>query len=289
MTAACYPDLRFSQNYLKDPHLVADLISRSPLNADDVVYEIGPGKGIITLQLARLCKRVVAIEKDAALSAALQLKFARLPNLVIRHADFLSYPLPREPYKVFSNIPFGITSAIVARLTTAVNPPENACLVLQKEAASMYLGRPKESLRSILLKPWFELDIIHRFTRSDFSPRPHVDAVLLRISKRSPLLVAQCDRSLFRDFVVYCYTAWHTALEDTLETIFTYNQCKHIRRSVLISPDTVPTSLSLEQWLTLFEIFKTLGSAQANLAVSGCEKRLQRQQRKIHKIHRTRV
>ena len=109
MSASYFSNLFISQNFIRDPRLVAALIERSSLGPDDLVYEIGPGKGIITAQLARCCKRVIAIEKDPALALMLQKKFGHQPNLTIYNADFLRQPLPHQPYKVFSNIPFNIT------------------------------------------------------------------------------------------------------------------------------------------------------------------------------------
>src|SRR5207237_2818480 len=118
---------------------------------------------IITEQLALRCKQVIAIEKDPHLSALLLQQFADRSNVTIHEGDFLDYCLPRKPYKVFANIPFNITTAIVTRLTAAQYPPEDAYLAMQKEAAGMFVGRPHESLRSLLLKPWFEVEIVHRF------------------------------------------------------------------------------------------------------------------------------
>jgi len=74
---------------------------------------------------------------------------------------FLDYRLPRKPYKVFANIPFNITTAIVIRLTMAQYPPEDAYLAMQKEAAEKFLGKPHESLYAVLLKPWFEVEMVH--------------------------------------------------------------------------------------------------------------------------------
>jgi 23S rRNA (adenine-N6)-dimethyltransferase len=99
----------YSQNYLKDTRLVDALIEKSSINGSDVVYEIGPGKGIITKQLARYCKKVMAVEKDPRLIELLMQKFAQKPGVTIREGDFLQYRLPCKPYKVFANIPFNIT------------------------------------------------------------------------------------------------------------------------------------------------------------------------------------
>jgi 16S rRNA A1518/A1519 N6-dimethyltransferase RsmA/KsgA/DIM1 with predicted DNA glycosylase/AP lyase activity len=65
-----------------------------------------------------------------------------------------------------------------------------------------------ESLRAVLLKPWFNVEIMHQFRRKDFVPEPRVEVVMLRLHKRGPPLVSRKNRQLFRDFVVYGFTSW---------------------------------------------------------------------------------
>ncbi|MFL5705033.1 MAG: 23S ribosomal RNA methyltransferase Erm [Ktedonobacteraceae bacterium] len=288
MSSSVHQSVLYSQNFLKDPCLVASLLHRLDIGSDDVVYEIGPGKGIITEQLALRYKQVVAIEKDPRLSALLLQKFADRPNVTIHSGDFLHYSLPRKPYKVFANIPFNITTAIVTRLTAAEYPPEDAYLTMQKEAAEMFLGKPHELLRTILLKPWFEMEIIHRFKRQDFIPAPRVDVVMLRLRKRGPPLVHSADRQYFRDFVVHIFTNRQPKLGTTLKSIFTRQQLKYVKRELGFDLDVTPTSIPFEQWLNLFGYFKTLGNEWAMQVISGSEKCLIQQQTRLQKIHRTR-
>lgn len=277
-----------SQNFLKDPALVATLLDRFDLDRESLVYEIGPGEGIITEQLARRFRRVVAVEKDSRLAEQLRKRFSRWPNVTIHAGDFLRYPLPHSPYKVFANIPFNITSAIVTKLAEAEQPPEDAYLTMQREAAAMFLGEPRDSLRSVLLKPWFETKVVHRFARQDFAPAPRVDVVMLRLRKRGPPLVNRTDRQYFRDFVVYLYTQWQPHGDDPLRHLFTRQQLRYLERALRFDPHAPPTSLSIEEWLCLFEQVKAVGGARAAHVVMGGEDRLHRQQRRLRKIHRTR-
>jgi 23S rRNA (adenine-N6)-dimethyltransferase len=289
MSSSFHQRIFYAQHFLQDPRLVASLLDRCNIGHNDVVYEIGPGKGMITEQLALRSKQVVAIEKDPRLSALLLQKFAHMPNVTIHEGDFLHHRLPRKPYKVFANIPFNITRAIVTRLTAAHYSPDDAYLAMQKEAADMLLGKPHESLYTVLLKPWFEVEIVHRFRRKDFVPKPRVDVVMLRLRKRGPPLVSRADRQCFRDFVVYSFTTWRPALGSILKGIFTGQQLKHIRRELGVDLDTTPTSLPFEQWLNLFEYFKNVGNRQAMNAILGSEKRLLQQQKRLQKVHRTRI
>jgi 23S rRNA (adenine-N6)-dimethyltransferase len=288
MSLPLQPSISYTQNYLNDERLVATLLEKSSLGNDDIIYEIGPGKGILTGMLARYCKQVIAIEKDVRLAAWLKQKFACQPEVTIRMGDFLQDRLPNEPYKVFANIPFNITSAIVTRLTTTARPPEDAYLTMQKEAAEMYLGKPNEILRAVLIKPWFEVEITYRFRRRDFSPAPRVDVVMLRLRKRGPPLVSLTHRQHFRDFVVYGFTAWEPSLRYTLKSIFTRQQLKHIQTELEINLDGTPTCLTFEQWLKLFDYFMEAGSNSALRSISGSEQRLTQQQQRLQKIHRTR-
>lgn len=278
-----------SQNFLKDSRLVASLLDRLDLGSDSVVYEIGPGEGIITEQLARRYRKVVAIEKDSRLAERLRQRYRGQPHVTIHSGDFLRHPLPHISYKVFANIPFNTTSAIVTKLTEAERPPEDAYLVMQREAAEMFLGRPRESLRSVLLKPWFDVTIVHRFRRADFLPAPRVDVVMLRLRKRGPPLVTKNDRQCFRDFVVYVFTHWQPHRCNPLNDFFTHRQMRAIERELVFDHTTRQASLTIGQWLSLFEHLKAHGDTGKLRDIAGSEKRLRQQQEKLDKVHRTRV
>src|SRR6266481_5189361 len=221
MSSIVRRSILYAQNFLKSSCLVDSLLDRYGIGPGDMLYEIGPGKGIITECLARRCKQVVAIEKDPQLVAALRRRFANTPNITIHEGDFLQFRLPNVHYKVFANIPFNISAAIVTKLTTAACPPDDSYLVMQKEAAERFLGKRGESLYAVLLKPWFEPEIVHRFKRNDFVPAPRVDVVMLRLRKRGPPLIKRNDTQMFRDFVVYGFTAWQPSLRSTFKGIFT--------------------------------------------------------------------
>src|SRR6266480_4484221 len=107
--------LSHSQNFLRSMSLVRKLIRSSSLTSDDIVLDVGAGKGIITSELARRVKRVEAIEKDIALCEVLDERFRTCQNVVVHCADFLDFELPAAPYKVFANIPFTSTTRIIKK------------------------------------------------------------------------------------------------------------------------------------------------------------------------------
>ena len=278
----------YSQNFLRSGRLVDRLLARSEIDPEDLVLEIGPGKGIITERLARACRQVLAIEKDPKLARQLQDRLAALGNVALFEADALSFPLPLTSYKVFANIPFNATAAIVTRLTTDRWAPLDAYLVVQREAAIRYLGQPKESLSALLLKPWFEPTLIHRFQPSDFLPPPHVEVVMLRLWKRGPPLVAGDNAELFRDFIVFAFTAWQPTVRVALARGVGTDGARQIERRSGVDLGRSPTSVRFEEWLDLFAAFVELDE-QVRRAVYGAESRLRAEQAGLRKVHRSRT
>ena len=107
----------YSQNNLVNPKLIAKLIRKSSLGKNDKVIEIGPGRGIITQELLKVAGRVTAIELDRKLYFHLKEKYKNAKNLELIRGDFLNFRMPPYSYKVFSNIPFNITSGVLRKLT----------------------------------------------------------------------------------------------------------------------------------------------------------------------------
>jgi 23S rRNA (adenine-N6)-dimethyltransferase len=272
--------------------LVDRLLDRSTIGPNDLVCEIGPGKGRLTERLAARCRRLVAVEKDPDLAARLVRRFAGQQHVSIHEGDFLDFPLPFRPgirYKVFASIPFNVTAALVTKLVTAPVPPDDSYLVVQREAALRFLGMPRESLYALLLKPWFEPTLFHPFRRTDFDPVPGVDVVMMRLRKRGPPLVRHADAQLYRDFVVSALTAWQPSLGSALAHVLGRRPAVRLLQDVGVEDMASPASIPFEQWLHLFERFRLDAAPTARYAIGGAERRLRVAQRGLDRVHRTRA
>ena len=96
---------------------------------------------------------------------------------------------------MFANIPFSRTTDIIRRLTECRTPPTDAYLILEKGAAKRFMGQPRETLRSLSLKPFLNGDSLP-FRREDFHPKPSVDIVMLHIAKRATRFAGRLSASL---------------------------------------------------------------------------------------------
>jgi 16S rRNA A1518/A1519 N6-dimethyltransferase RsmA/KsgA/DIM1 with predicted DNA glycosylase/AP lyase activity len=283
--------LSHSQNYLHDKGLVRYLVKQSSITDEDLVIEVGPGKGILTESLAERAKHVHAIEKDMLLSESLTEAFSRTPNVTVHSADFLTYRLPaNQPYKIFSNIPFTITADLIRKLLAGENPPLDSYLILQREAAEKFAGQPfnSETLTSLLYKPWFRFSLLRTFKPTDFIPVPKVTAVLLRIEKRSPPLIRAEQTSLYKDFITYGFTRNRLSLKKNYEQVFGHVQFTRLAQDLSFSSTARPTDITFEQWLGMFAYFTTGVSEERKRKIMGALKKLQQEQQGLNKIHRNR-
>src|SRR5205809_6060573 len=166
-----------AQNFLRSPKLVRRLVGMSTIGPSDTVYEIGPGNGIITAALAGVARQVIAIEKDPELVRRLRERFRLLDNVEIVEKDFLAYSFRirsgngtpsvtvgrqtrTSEYKIFASIPYNITAQILRKILYERSNLGEGYLILQKEAAKKFSGSPRETLFSILAKPFFEFQIL---------------------------------------------------------------------------------------------------------------------------------
>ncbi len=147
--------ISLAQNFLRSPKLVRRLVAMSNIRPSDTIYEIGPGNGIITAALARVAKRVIAIEKDPDLVRRLRERFRPLDNVEIVEKDFLAYSFVTSKPKVFANIPFNRTAQVLRKILSEGSKLSEAYLILQKEPARKFSGCPRETLFSLQTKRLF--------------------------------------------------------------------------------------------------------------------------------------
>lgn len=245
--------LQHSQNFLHSRRLVREMVAASSLSAVDHVYEIGPGRGIITSELARRCRRVDAIEADTALVAELRRRFAGDPHVHIRNGDVLRDRLPRGPFKVFANLPFNRTAAIMRLLFAGRHPPTDAYLILQREAAAKYAGFGRRTLLSTVHEPWYVMEKVRSLARSDFRPRPGVETVLLRVLPRRSPPIPLSARGEFADLVAIGFCGKRKNLQNNLRGLLGRRQFRRLADDLGFHAQTLASGLTSKQWHALFD------------------------------------
>jgi 23S rRNA (adenine-N6)-dimethyltransferase len=280
--------LRHSQNFIRQPELVRELLELSEIGPSDLVVEIGAGKGMMTREILKQAGRVIAVERDARLAQGLS-SLCDQGNLQLVICDFRKWQLPREEYKVFSNIPFNFTADIVAKLTSSHSLPTDIYLIMQEAAAHRFAGIPyhRNSQVSILLAVDFAVRIMREISRDCFEPKPNVDVVFVHFDRHPVPLVSERERQDFRDFVVYGYNQWAPTVLEAFSAVFSKKQLAIVARSQNLK-GLKPAGLALDQWVGLFDTYCRFVDEDRQRRVRGSEERIRRVQRNVDKWHRTR-
>ena len=187
-----YPSKRLGQNFLIDKNVFQKIIKAANLSKNDVVLEIGPGIGNLTLELAKESERVVAIEKDKKMCGALKeiLNNLDIKNVEIINQDVLKLnlePYTLKPYKVVANLPYYITSPIIRKFLEMKKQPKEMILMVQKEVAKRICAKPpKMSILAVSVQFYAKPEIISFVSKKSFWPQPKVDSAIIKITPCRP-------------------------------------------------------------------------------------------------------
>jgi 16S rRNA (adenine1518-N6/adenine1519-N6)-dimethyltransferase len=188
------PIKRLGQHFLIDPNIVRKIVAVAELEPGDHVFEIGPGRGILTEALCRAAGRVTAVEVDSRLHAYLESRQAELPNVELICEDALSYPVENLPVGtvVVANLPYYISTPLLFKLLDQRSRFPRMVLMLQAEVADRLVAKPGESdygVLSVMAQYAAEITKAFRVSAKCFRPSPDIASavMLLRTNERTRL------------------------------------------------------------------------------------------------------
>jgi len=196
------PTKRWGQNFVVDGNTVRRIVRTAALDPDDVVLEVGPGIGSLTLGLLPAVRGVVAVEIDPALAAALpdtvhQFAPAMSPRLTVVSADALRVDtLPgRQPSTLVANLPYNVAVPVLLHLLGQLPSLRSALVMVQQEVADRLAAAPGSRTYGVpsVKAAWYgHVEPAGSVSRSVFWPVPNVDSGLVRLARREP--PAEVDR-----------------------------------------------------------------------------------------------
>jgi 23S rRNA (adenine-N6)-dimethyltransferase len=179
--------------------VAAELVRDAGVGGDDLVVDLGAGSGRLTAELARVARRVVAVELDPHLAASLSGRWA---NVDVIPADAARVRLPREQFRVVANLPFDRTTDLLhVLLDDPQTPLERADLIVQWTVACKRALPWPSTLNGVVWGAFYEASVARRLPRGLFEPPPSVDAGVLVFRRRVEPLIPPELASGYRRFV----------------------------------------------------------------------------------------
>ncbi len=198
------------QNFLTDPFVCPEIARLCGVDENMGVLEIGPGVGVLTKELAKSAKKVVAIEIDKRLIPLLSETLDGYGNIKVIEGDVLKLPLLEIMQKEFdgmdvvaaANLPYYITSPIVMKLLEERLPLKSITVMVQKETAERFcapVGSRESGAVTVSINYYAEATMLFEVPREAFVPSPNVDSAVIRLDIReNPPVDVKDEKNFFR-------------------------------------------------------------------------------------------
>lgn len=256
------PKKSLGQNFLIDKNIQHKIIRSCVLTKDDIVLEIGSGRGDLTQLLAQNAKQVYALEIDERLYPLLEQGMMAYDNCQIIKSDILKFDLNKflqankikQKIKVIGNIPYYISSPIIEHLINYRQRISSAFMTVQKEfgrRAKAGPGSKEYGSFSCFVQYYCTCLILFEIKRNSFKPAPNVDSCFLSLQFREKPAVLVHDEDKFFKLIRTAFNQRRKTLRNSLDDLVAQDRLADFLQEAGINQNVRPEDLSLEQFASL--------------------------------------
>ncbi|WP_461207140.1 16S rRNA (adenine(1518)-N(6)/adenine(1519)-N(6))-dimethyltransferase RsmA [Clostridium sp. DL1XJH146] len=215
------------QNFLKDESVLKDIVDSSNVTKDDLVIEIGPGVGTLTKELLEKAKKVCAIELDSTLIPILEKELEDYDNFQLINKDALKIDFneiieDEKNVKFIANLPYYVTTPIIAKILKEVKSFDLLTIMIQKEVAQRIAAKPSTKeygSLTILVQYYCDVEIIATVPSTSFIPSPKVDSMVIQLKKLPKTRAKVIDEVLFMKIVRQSFNLRRKTLRNVIKSL----------------------------------------------------------------------
>lgn len=253
------PNKAFGQNFIVDHSILLRIVEAAEIHADDQVLELGAGTGVLTRELAKHARRVVAVELEREMLSLLVKTTRNYSNVELLERNLL-YVDPAEvfgsePYKLVANLPYYITAPTFRHFLESANAPRLFVVMVQYEVAQRIVAGPGDmSLLGVSIQFYGKPSIIEHVPARAFYPAPKVDSAILRIDLKDEVPLTPGQRDSFFRLVQAGFSQRRKQIHNSL-THGLHRKNVEVQAGLLaanIEPSRRAETLSIEDWLRLW-------------------------------------
>lgn len=260
---------KYTQHFLNNRSIIKEMLNNAHINNNDMVIDIGAGRGALTNPLSEQAERVIAVEFDNNLARSLKKTFGNNPDVKVLNINFLDMPLPNNTFKVVANIPYNITTNIFGKLFNTPSTSFSKGTIITEWGAAKRFTEHSTDPRIIGWNTWYNISIVKRISSRAFSPPPSVQSAMVKIVRRKQPLINPKEYYDYIAFVASLLNHPKMRMRDSLKRIFTWNQIKRISRDVGIDRNYPIANLTFSQWAHCFNTMKKLTPQEMHPGMPG--------------------
>lgn len=243
---------RFGQHFLTDPGVVDAILRAVHATKDDIVVEIGPGRGAITAALAREAGHLHAVELDRDLVARLRRQYEGVPTVSIHEADALAFDFSSlgDRLRIVGNLPYNISTPLLFHLLDFQDRIVDMHFMLQKEVVDRMAAGPGSKAYGrlgIMLGCHLNIESLFDVDRSAFDPPPEVMSAVVRLDPLPPGTFDIKDPALLKKLVTSAFMKRRKTIRNSLKD--------HVQtadfEAVGIDPGLRPEQISISKYVEL--------------------------------------
>mgnify|MGYP000299206307 CR=1 FL=1 len=259
------PKKSLGQNFLRSQTALAQIVEGGNIQQNDIILEIGPGKGVLTRKLLEKSNKVFVIEKDSRLIEPLTQEFEteiKSGQLVLIEGDVLkididSYIPQSTHYKLIANIPYYITGEILRLFLSRTHQPEHIVLLTQKEVTDRIVAQDgKESILSLSIKVYGTPKSLGIVKKEAFTPQPKVDSKILLIKDISKKHFDIISEEFFFKIIKTGFAQKRKKLTGNLSSLFAKKDIEVLFTKLSLDLNTRAEDVPLSVWLELCKLLK---------------------------------
>ncbi|OGH92809.1 MAG: ribosomal RNA small subunit methyltransferase A [Candidatus Magasanikbacteria bacterium RIFOXYD1_FULL_40_23] len=270
------PSKKYGQNYLVNPEPIEKMVNAAEIKKDDVVVEVGPGFGVLTLALAEKAKKVISFEIEKKLTtywknitghpersegsllanerdSSAEPQNDKYKNIEIVWGnilyEFKGDGLKAGEYKVVANLPYQITSHVIRKFLEMENNPDMLVLMVQKEVAERICAQAGDmSVLAVSVQYYGKPEIVTFVPRSSFWPMPAVDSAVIKIKINKDNAGAKNNSESFFKLVKAGFSSRRKMLIKNLSAVADRQALRNLFKELGIDEKVRAQELSVEQW-----------------------------------------
>lgn len=251
---------KYGQNFLVDTNIIEQIINSFSVKENDLVVEIGPGRGALTSQLMKNNNYLLAYEIDLDMKKYLD----KLENskVHILYQDILSSDITKDIEIInynnlflVGNLPYYITTPIIEYITKSYLNFKSFTIMVQKEVAERFMAHPQSKeygYFTVFLNYFYTIELVTYVSRNCFNPIPKVDSAVIKLIPKKNIMI---DNQQYFEFLKQAFKMKRKKLKNNLDEL-TFNKVLPVLKQYNFDENVRAEQLSNDIFLEMYDLIK---------------------------------